>query len=109
MCPVFVSVKSENLFLHLPLTSSSSFCLFFLFLRSHGAVLPDEGRGVQVQPGVRLHRAHLHHHDSKSASLRQVRQDVTDTRCSIQLTLRTRLKDITLLLPMPFIVFPAGW
>lgn len=44
-----------------------------------GAVLPDEGRGLQVQPGVRLHRAHLHHNHPKPASLCKVKEDRKST------------------------------
>lgn len=38
----------------------------------HTAVLPDEGRSLQVQPGVRLHRADLHHHYPEPAPFNQV-------------------------------------
>lgn len=38
----------------------------------HTAVLPDEGRSLQVQPGVRLHRTDLHHHYPEPAPFNQV-------------------------------------
>lgn len=48
----------------------------FSFSSLHCAVFTDEGRGFQIQPGVRLHCARLHHNHPKPATLCQVREQI---------------------------------
>lgn len=81
-CPVFF-VSLNTCLSIFPSPPSSSSSLSALLPPSGGAVLPDEGRGVQVQPGVRLHRAHLHHHHPKPASLRQVTEQTERSFISV--------------------------
>lgn len=72
VCGEFQSLLlSVNVFLNLSLTSCSYIVDFCLVI-----VLPDEGRSFQVQPGVRLHRAHLHHLYPKLAALGQVNRSL---------------------------------